>query len=103
MLTTREIRILKLLSEATVEAPHLRPSVQGARRAVIGRDIKDFLDQTPEENCRTFIRKIVESVQSESYLRLVTDDEKALVEEANRDEWDRSSGKKKRRSWNRDR
>ena len=71
--------------------------------AVFGQDIKDFLEQTPEENCRAFIRKIVESVQSESYLRLATDEERVLADEANRDEWERPSGKKQRRSWRRGR
>ena len=101
MRSEREAGVLKLLSEATVEAPRLPPLVQKSRMVVIGQDIKDFFDQTPEENCRTFIRKIVDSVQSENYLRLVTDEEKALAEEANRDEWDRPAGKKKRRTWHR--
>ena len=101
MRSEREAGILKLLSEASVEAPGLPPRVQKSRMAVFGQDIKDFLEQTPEENCRAFIRKIVESVQSENYLRLVTDEEKALAEDANRDEWDPPSGKKKRRTWRR--
>jgi hypothetical protein len=103
MRSEREVGILKLLSEASVEAPGLPPRVQKSQIVVIGQDIKDFLEQTPEENCRAVIRKIVESVQSESYLRLVTDEEKALAEEANCDEWDRPSGKKKRRTWRRGR
>ena len=70
---------------------------------IIGNDIKEFLEQTPEENCEAFIRRIVESVQSESYLRLATDEERALAEEANRDEWEQPSAKKKRRSWRRGR
>ncbi len=103
MRSEREAGILKLLLEAAVEAPPLPPRVQTSRMVIIGQDIKNFLEQAPEENCRAFIRKIVESVQSENYLRLVTDEEKALVEEANRDEWDRPSGKKKWRSWRRGR
>ncbi len=97
----REAGILKLLSEATVEAPRLPAHVQKSRMVVIGQDIKDFLEQTPEENCTAFLRKIIESVQSESYLRLATDEERALADEANRDEWERPSGKKKRRFWRR--
>jgi hypothetical protein len=69
---------------------------------IIGEDIKQFLEQTPEENCKAFIRKVVESVQSESYLRFVTDEEKAIADEAHSDGWERPSGKKKRRTWRRD-
>jgi hypothetical protein len=99
----REARILTLLSEATVQPPRLPPRGRSSRMVSIGEDIKAFLEQGPEENCRAFIRKIVEAVQSESYLRLATDDEKALAEEAERDEWERPSGKKKRRAWHRGR
>src|SRR5262249_43653320 len=99
MRSEREAGILRLLSEATVERPRLPPRVQKSPMVVIGQDIKDFLEHTPEENCKAFIRKILESVQSENYLRLVTDEEKALAEEANRDEWARPTGKKKRRTW----
>jgi hypothetical protein len=67
--------------------------------AIIGNDIKEFFQQTPEENCRAFIRRIVEQVQAESYLRFATDEEKAIADEANRDEWGQPAGKKKRRSW----
>jgi hypothetical protein len=70
---------------------------------IIGEDIREFLEQPPEENCRAFMRKIVEAVQSESYLRLATDEEKAIAAEAERDEWERPSGKKKRRVWHRGR
>jgi hypothetical protein len=103
MRSEREARILKLLSEAPVQAPRLPPRGRASRRAIIGEDIKEFLEQTPEENCRAFIRKIIEAVQSESYLCLATDEEKAIAEEANRDEWERSSGKKRRRAWRRGR
>src|SRR5205823_791329 len=103
MRSEREARILELLSEATVEAPRLPPSVPTSQMVIIGADIKGFLEQTPEENCRAFIRKIVESVQAESYLRLATDEERVLADEANRDEWERPSGKKQRRSWRRGR
>jgi hypothetical protein len=103
MRSEREAGILKLLSEATVESPRLPPPVQESRMVVIGQDIKSFLEQTAEENCKAFIRKILQSVQSESYLRLVTDEEKALADEANHDEWERPSGKKKRRTWRRGR
>jgi hypothetical protein len=101
MRSEREAGILKLLSEATVEAPYSPPSCRTSRMAIIGNDIKEFFEQTPEENCRAFIRRIMESVQSENYLRRVTDEEKALADEANRDEWDQPSGKKKRRTWRR--
>jgi hypothetical protein len=50
---------------------------------------------------RAFVRQIVESVQSESYLRFATDEERALSDEANRGEWERPSGKKERRPWRR--
>lgn len=101
MRSEREAGVLKLLTAATVEAPELPPRVENSRMVVIGQDIKDFFARSPEKNCRAFIRKIVESVQSDNYLRLVTDDEKALADEANRDEWDRPIGKKKRRTWRR--
>jgi hypothetical protein len=101
MRSEREAGILKLVSEAKVEAPRLPPNRRTSRMAIIGNDIKEFFEQTPEENCKAFIRRIVESVQSENYLRLATDEERALAEEASRDEWDRPSGKKKRRSWRR--
>src|SRR5437660_818655 len=66
MRSEREARILKLLSEATVQVPRALAIGRTSRMAIIGEDIKEFLEQTPEENCRTFIGKIVESVQSES-------------------------------------
>src|SRR5262249_36248427 len=103
MRSEREAGILKLQLEASVKAPGLPPLAQNSRMVAIGQDIKDFLEQTPAENCRPFIRKIVQSVQSESYLRLGTDDEKAVAEEANRDEWEQPPAKKKRRSWRRGR
>ena len=83
------------MSEATVEAPGLPPIVPTSRMVILGTDIKEFFDQTPEENCKAFLRKIVESVRSDSYLALATDEERALADEANRDEWERPSGKKK--------
>ncbi len=101
MRSEREAHILKLLTEATVRAPRLRQTGRTSPVAILGEDIKAFLEQTPQENCRAFIRKIVESVQSESYLRRATDEETAIAEEANRDEWGRPSGKKKRRTWRR--
>lgn len=103
MRSEREAGILKLLSEAKVEAPRVPSSHRESRIAVIGNDIEEFLEQTPEQNCRAFIRRIVEAVQSESYPRLATDEERALAEEANRDEWERPSPKKKQRSWRRGR
>jgi hypothetical protein len=103
MRSEREAQVLKLLSEATVEAPGLPPSAPTSGMVIIGADIKEFLEQTPEENCRAFIRRIVESVQSESYLRFATEEERAIADESNRDEWERPSGKKKRRTWRRGR
>jgi hypothetical protein len=101
MRSEREARILALLSDATIEVARLPANVLKSRIAIIGADIKEFLEQSPEENCRAFIRKIVESVQSESYLSLATDEERAFADETNTDEWERTSGKKKRRSWRR--
>jgi hypothetical protein len=101
MRSEREAGILKLLSEATVQAPRLQPRGRAPLMAIIGEDIKEFFEHTPEGNCKSFIRKIVESVQAESYLRHATDAEKALADESNRDEWERPSGKKKRRLWRR--
>jgi hypothetical protein len=101
MRSQREAGILKPLSEATVETTSLPPSVETSRMVIIGNDIKQFLEQTPEENCIAFIRKIVEHVQAESYLRFATDEEKAIVNEASRDEWEQPSEKKKRRPWRR--
>jgi hypothetical protein len=101
MRSERETQILKLLSEAKVEASRLPPTCRTSRMAIIGNDIKEFLEQMPEENCKAFLRRIVETVQSESYVRLSTDEERSLAEEANRDEWEQPSAKKKRRSWRR--
>jgi hypothetical protein len=101
MRSEREAGILKLLSEAKVDAPRLPPSRRTSRMAIIGNDIKEFFEQTPDENCKVFIRRILEAVQSENYLRLATDEERALAEEANHDEWERPTAKKKRRSWRR--
>jgi hypothetical protein len=92
-----------LLSEATVEAPRSPPVVTTSRMAIMGADIREFLERTPEENHGAFIRKIVESVQSESYLSFATDEERTIADEANRDKWERPSGKKKRRTWRRGR
>ena len=103
MRSEREAGVLKLLSEARVEASSLPPSRRTSRMAIIGNDIKEFLEQSTEENCRAFLHRIMESVQSENYIRFATDDERALAKEADRDHWERPSGKKKRRSWHRGR
>jgi hypothetical protein len=68
---------------------------------ILGEDIKRFFKQTPEDNCREFLRRVIESVRSDGYLRFITDEEKAITDEANRDELERPSGKKKRRKWRR--
>src|SRR4051794_35541913 len=47
MRSERESRILKLLSEAPVQAPHLPTRDRASRNAIIGEDIKEFLEQTP--------------------------------------------------------
>ncbi len=103
MRSQQEAQILRLLSEATVQVTHLPPTSSGPRMLVLGRDIQEFLQRTPEDNCRAFIRKIVEAVQSEDYLRYATDEEKAekkaIADESTRDDWERPSGKKKRRPW----
>jgi hypothetical protein len=82
MRSEREAQVLKLLSEATVKASNPR-------------------------SCRETIRMIIVSVKSEEYLRFITGDErdaaKALAEEAERDVWEQPSGKKKRRTWRRNR
>src|SRR5262245_4181031 len=92
----RENGILKLLSEASIETPRSPATHRTSRMAIIGNDIEKFLKQTPELNVKAFILKIVESVQSDSYLRLATDEERAFAEEATRDEWEQPSAKKKR-------
>lgn len=102
MRSEREGRIVKLLREAEAEAPQA-PTRQPSRMTVIGKDIEEFLEQTPEENCKEFIRLIVDSVEAEDYTRLATDDERAFAEETNRDDWEQSSGRKKRRPWRRGR
>ena len=56
MRSERESQLLKLLSEATIQTPRLPPSGHTSRKAIIGEDIKEFLEQTHEENCRAFIR-----------------------------------------------
>jgi len=105
MRSEREAGILKLLSEAKVEVPGSEPIGLHSQMAVGSDDIRDFFERTPDENCRAFIRNILESVRSEGYLRFTTDQEraaaKALADEANRDVWERPSGKKKRRNWRR--
>lgn len=102
MRSEREAQILRLLSEAMVQAPRVSPARRGPH-AIIGEDTREFFEKTPEENCRAFIRKIIESVQSETYLHYATDEEKAVAAESNRDDWERPSGKKKRRTWRRSR
>ena len=98
----QEAGILKLLSEADVAVPpRPTPSRRTSGITISGNDIKEFLEQSPEENCKAFIRRIVESVQSETYLRRATDEEKALAEEATRDECEQKTAKKKRRFWRR--
>jgi hypothetical protein len=101
MRSDQEAQILRLLSEAAVEVRPLPLARPVARTVIIGEDIKDFFQQTPEENCRAFIRKIVESVRSEDYVRFATDEERAIAEESSHDVWERPSGKKKQRSWRR--
>ena len=103
MRSEHEAQILKLLSEATVLTPRTLPRGRGSRMAALGQDIKDFFERDTEDNCRAFIRQILEAVQSKSYLRWATDEEKAIAEEARSDEWERPTGKKKRRDWHRGR
>jgi hypothetical protein len=101
MRSDREAQILRLLSEATIEVPPLSLARREPRITVIGDDIREFFDHAPEENCRAFIRRIVEAVKSEGYLRYTTDEEKVLEDESNRDVWEPRTGKKKRRTWRR--
>lgn len=103
----REARIIALLSEATVKTSGPVASNLNPQMLIASSDLKDFLERTPEENCRASIRTILRAVQSETYPRLATSEERALAkdlaDEANRDNWERPSGKKKRRSWRRGR
>jgi hypothetical protein len=73
-----EERVLRLLSEAEVQAPP-PPPPQPPRKnmLVIGDDIKAFMSRTPEENCRAFLREIVEFVRSERYVTFAAEVERA--------------------------
>jgi hypothetical protein len=72
-----EAQIVQLLSEAEVQAPPPEPKVPERPMLVIGEDIKQFLSRTPEENCRAFIREIVEYVRSEKYIAFAEEVRKA--------------------------
>jgi hypothetical protein len=98
-----EDRVLLLLTEATVEAPSLPPPGSGRQMAIIGEDIKQFFARTPEENCRAFIREMVEFVQSEHYVALAAETEPETPDESGDEESYVRSGKKKRRKWQRHR
>ena len=80
MRSHREQGILRLLTEASIEA-----------------------DSHAAESLRMTLRQIVESVQSENYLRYMTQEERELAKsfaaEAVSDEWHPRSAKKKRREW----
>jgi hypothetical protein len=99
-----EGRILKLLSDATIDLPPSPPLMRSEGMAV-SADLKKFFESTPDDNARDFVLTILERVQSDNYLRFITGEEKeekrALAEEANREAWERPSGKKKRRTWER--
>jgi hypothetical protein len=73
-----EERVLRLLSEAEVQAPP-PPPPQPPRKnmMVIGDDIKAFMSRTPEENCRAFLREIVEFVRSERYVTFAAEVDRA--------------------------
>src|SRR5258708_18041680 len=61
MRSEREARILELLSEATVEAPRLPPSVPTSRMVIIEAHINELLEQPPDDHCYALIRHIVQS------------------------------------------
>jgi hypothetical protein len=73
-----EERVLRLLSEAEVQAPP-PPPPQPPRKnmLVIGDDIKAFMSRTPEENCRAFLREIIEFVRSERYITFAAEVDRA--------------------------
>jgi len=73
-----EAQVLRLLSEATVQAPPPQPR-PARRMAVLGEDIKEVLSRTPEENCRAFLRQIVEFVQSERYVTFAAEVKRAAA------------------------
>jgi hypothetical protein len=69
--------------------------------AIIGEDIKRLLEDSTEKTIKAFIHEITESVQSDSYLNRVTDEERSLAEECDLDGPEHPAAKKKRRSWGR--
>jgi hypothetical protein len=75
-----EERVLRLLVDAEVQAsPPPSPQPPRTNFAVIGDDIQAFLSRTPEENCRAFLREIVEFVRSEQYVRFAAEVERAAA------------------------
>lgn len=73
-----EERVLRLLSEAEVQAPPPSPPPPPRKNMLIlGDDIKAVMSRTPEENCRAFLREIVEFVRSERYLTFAAEVELA--------------------------
>jgi hypothetical protein len=84
-----EERVLRLLCEAEVQAPP-PPPPQPPRKnmLVIGDDIKAVMSRTPEENCRAFLREIVEFVRSERYITFAAEVERAVQSRAEPDRGD---------------
>jgi hypothetical protein len=78
-----EERVLRLLSEAEVQVPP-PPPPQPPRKnmLILGDDIKAFMSRTPEENCRAFLREIVEFVRSERYVTFAAEVERAAQRHA---------------------
>jgi hypothetical protein len=58
--------------KAEVKAPPSQPQPSG-QVAYGSEDIRQFFMRTPEENCRAFLRKIVEFVQSERYISFASE------------------------------
>lgn len=76
-----EERVLRLLSEAEVRAPHTQQPRKNM--LILGDDIKAVASQTPEENCRAFLREIVEFVRSERYITFAAEIEQAAEKHPN--------------------
>jgi hypothetical protein len=78
-----EERVLRLLSEAEVQAPPPPPPQPPRKNTlIVGDDIKAFMSRTPEENCRAFLREIVEFVRSERYVTFAAEVERAAQRHA---------------------
>lgn len=70
-----ESQILQLLRNAAIEMPENEPQPENQiskNALILGDDIKQVLENTPEENLRQFRDEIIAYVESDQYVEIAT-------------------------------